>query len=257
MNDNLELYIIDLDGTIYVDNKLIDGALNFVENLKQAKKKFCFFTNNDSKASTEFIKKLKNMNIDINKDNFYTSGLATIDYINSHYKNERVYLMGTESLKNEFVNHGINLVESDPQIVVVSFDTELTYEKLDKVCHYVRCGVKYIATHPDYNCPTSYGFAPDTGSFIKLIEASTRRFPDVVLGKPNKALGEVLCARFNVFPRNVAMVGDRLMTDMEFANKCGFKSYLVLSGETTLKAYKDSKIKVTYLVNSVKDIIIE
>lgn len=254
-NINIDLFIFDLDGTIYLGNKLIDGALDFINELKNSSTKFCFFTNNDSKSSDFFINKLKNMGIKINKTNFYTAGLATIDYINMHYKNKPVYLLGTKSLKNEFSTNGIKLDDENPEIVVISYDTELTYEKLDKACYYIRNGAKYIATHPDYNCPTQSGFSPDTGSFIKLIEASTGRLPDIILGKPNKNLGKVICDKYKVFPERVAMVGDRLMTDMKFAINCGFKSVLVLSGETTLEMFRNSKLKLDMVVDSVKSLI--
>lgn len=252
---DVNLYIMDLDGTIYLGNKMIDGSLDFINKLRKENKKFCFFTNNDSKASTEFMKKLINMGIEITNENFYTAGLATIDYLNDNFKNKPVYLLGTNSLKEEFKLHNINLVEENPEIVVVSYDTELTYEKLDKTCHYIRNGAYYIATHPDYNCPTPYGYAPDTGSYIALIKQSTNRMPDLLNGKPNKALGEIICKRFNEKSENVAMIGDRLMTDMRLAINCGFKSILVLSGESTREDLLESDLKVDLVINSVKDLI--
>lgn len=251
---DINLFIMDLDGTIYLGDKIIEGSLEFIEKLKKENKKFCFFTNNDSKASTEFMKKLYNMNIDFTNENFYTAGLATIDYINDKFKGKSVYLLGTESLKNEFRAHNINLVEENPDIVVVAYDTELTYQKLDRVCHYIRNGAYYIATHPDYNCPTQYGYAPDTGSYIALIKQSTNRIPDLLNGKPNKALGEIICKRFNENPKNVAMIGDRLMTDMKLAINCGFKSILVLSGESTKDDLNNSGLNIDLVVDSIKDL---
>lgn len=253
--DNINLYVMDLDGTIYVSNKMIDGSLDFINKLKKENKKFCFFTNNDSKASYEFMKRLENMGIKIESENFYTAGLATIDYLNDKFNGKKVYLMGTESLKKEFIAHGINLVDTDPEIVVVSYDTEITYEKLDRTCHYIRNGAYYIATHPDYNCPTSYGYAPDLGSYIALIKQSTGRMPDLLNGKPNKALGDIICKRFNEKPENVAMIGDRLMTDMQFAINCNFTSILTLSGESTIEDLKSSGLNVSMVINSVKDLI--
>ncbi|MBQ7308487.1 MAG: HAD-IIA family hydrolase [Clostridia bacterium] len=252
---DIDLFIMDLDGTIYLGNKIIDGSLDFVNILKKENKKFCFFTNNDSKASTEFMKKLFDMGFSFTEENFYTAGLATIDYLNDKFLGKSVYLLGTESLKNEFRKHNINLVDTDPDIVVVAYDTELTYQKLDRACHYIRNGAYYIATHPDYNCPTNYGYAPDTGSYIALIKQSTNRMPDLLNGKPNKELGEIICKRFNKESHKVAMIGDRLMTDMRLAINCGFKSILVLSGESTMEDYKQSGIGVDIVVNSVKDLL--
>ena len=252
---DIDLFIMDLDGTIYLGNKIIDGSLDFVNMLKKENKKFCFFTNNDSKASTEFMKKLFDMGISFTEENFYTAGLATIDYLNDKFLGKSVYLLGTESLKNEFRKHNINLVDTDPDIVVVAYDTELTYQKLDRACHYIRNGAYYIATHPDYNCPTNYGYAPDTGSYIALIKQSTNRMPDLLNGKPNKELGEIICKRFNKESSKVAMIGDRLMTDMKLAINCGFKSILVLSGESTMEDYKQSGLDIDIVVDSVKDLL--
>ena len=252
---DIELYIMDLDGTVYLGNNIIDGSRNFVEKLKKQGKKFCFFTNNDSKASTEFMQKLINMGFVFNDENFYTAGLATIDYLNDKFPHRPVYLLGTESLKREFLKYGINLVEENPEIVVIAYDTELTYKKLDRACHYIRNGAYYIATHPDYNCPMTYGYAPDTGSYVALIKQSTGRNPDFMNGKPNKELGEIICKRFGVPKEKVAMIGDRLMTDMRLGINCGFKSIRVLSGESTLEDKEKSGLEIDLVINSVKDLI--
>ncbi len=251
---NIKLFLIDFDGTIYLGNKPIDGAVEFVEKLKASHIDFCFLTNNNSRSRDFYVAKLARMGIVVSKDNIYTSGMATVEYLHQNYAGKKVYLMGTKLLQKEFKKGGIALDYKKPDLVVVAYDTELTYKMLDGACHFIRNGKPYIATHPDLNCPTEYGFAPDVGSYISLIKTSTGRLPDVIVGKPNKPLADAILSKFNYKNKDIAMIGDRLMTDIAFGNNNKLTSVLVKSGETTQSMYDASDIKATVVIDSVKNI---
>lgn len=252
---DIELFLLDLDGTIYLGNRMIEGAHDFLRKIKEAGKRYCFLTNNSSKSSSDYLKKLHSLGIDAGPDEILTSGAAAIGYLKKNHPSAKVFLMGTRSLTEEFEGEGINLVEHDPDIVMISYDIELDYEKLCKTCLFLRQGPFYISTHPDINCPSQRGSLPDAGSFIALIEKSTGRLPDVICGKPNAVMAQAVEEKFELESRQIAMVGDRLTTDMAFAINNGFASILVLTGETDRKLLNESGIKPDYVFDSVRDII--
>lgn len=252
---NIKLFLIDFDGTTYVDTKLIDGATDFLKDVEKQNKKFCFITNNSSVSVDYYVKKLHKLGIVVDKSKVYSSSTATINFLKQKYSNKKIFLLGTKLLKKEFVQNGIRVVDTNPDVVVVAYDTELTYKKLDLACLYIRKGLPYIATHPDNNCPKLYGFAPDVGSFISLIKTSTNREPDEIIGKPNKIMAKEILSQFKVKKSEVAMIGDRLVTDIAFANNNGMTSIAVLTGETTREILKKSNIKPNITVNSIKDLI--
>ena len=254
---DVECFLLDMDGTIYLGNDLIEGAKEFLEELESQNKKYIFMTNNSSKSKTTYVEKLKKLGIHCDIDNIFTSGEATAIYLTEKNENPKVFLLGTKDLEEEFLNHGITLVnntDEKPDYVVLGFDTTLTYDKLWKACDYLRDGVPYIATHPDLNCPLEGGkYMPDTGSMIKLIEASTGKLP-YIIGKPNQGIVEAISNKFNINKSTMAMVGDRLYTDVLLGENANITSVLVLSGETTINDLEKSDINPTYVFNSVKDI---
>ncbi len=252
---NKKLFLIDLDGTTYLDNKLIDGAKRFVEKLKSNKKSFCFLTNNNSKSRKVYVKKLNKLGIKITPENIYTSGMATISYLQKNYADKKVFLLGTKALKAEFADAKIKLDLVDPEVVVVAYDTELVYKNLDMACYFIRKGLPFIATHPDINCPVVHGFAPDVGSFLSLIKTSTFRDPDIIIGKPFAPIAQSVLLKYDVKPSDIVMIGDRLTTDIQFAKNNGLTSVLVLSGETTKNLYEKSTIKADIVINSIKDLL--
>lgn len=254
---DVECFLLDMDGTIYLGNDLIDGAKEFLEQLESQNKQYIFMTNNSSKSKKTYVEKLKKLGINCNIDNIFTSGEATAIYLTEEKKNPKVFLLGTKDLEEEFLNHNIELVNDNnenPDYVVLGFDTTLTYDKVWKACDYIRNGVKYIATHPDLNCPLEGGkYMPDTGSMIKMIEASTEKLP-YIIGKPNKGIVEAICKKFNIDKSSMAMVGDRLYTDVKLGINSGITSVLVLSGEATMEDLEKSDVNPTYVFDSVKDI---
>lgn len=253
--NNIKLFLMDMDGTVYVGGDKIEGAFEALDALREKGKTVCFVTNNSSRSNQTYVENLAKMDVNITPDEIYTSGEATCEFLNRKHAGEKVFLLATEDVYNEFKSFGIPLVENDPDIVVICFDTSLTYEKLNKACQYIYQGKMYVATHPDTNCPAPISPMPDVGSFIALIEAAIGKKPDVVVGKPNREMAESIVAKYGVERHEIAMVGDRLYTDILFGVDNGFNSILVMTGETTPSMLKESGIQPTLVLTTFKDIL--
>lgn len=255
MNEKLKqvkCFLLDMDGTVYLGNQLIDGAIDAV-NRMNAFSRAMFLTNNSSAARADYEKKLRRMGFPVTVDDIFTSGNATVEYLSSEYADKKIFLFGNDNLRAEFLRGGITLEEENPDLVVVGFDTTFDYPRLEKLCDFIRGGVPYITTHADINCPKEGGFKPDVGSFIALIEKSTGVSPLLVCGKPNRPIGKSVERLLGLKSHEIAMVGDRLCTDMQFALNNGFVSVLVLSGETTLADYEKSGMHLDVVLDSIAD----
>lgn len=226
-----DLFVLDMDGTFYLGNKIIEGALAFLAAVEKAGKSYLFFTNNSSKTSEDYILKLRKMNCKIKREKILTSGDVTIQYLQKNYKGKAVFLVGTRALWKSFEKAGIRLTKETPDIVVVGFDTSLTYKKLERACTYVRNGALFLATHPDINCPVEGGFIPDCGAFCSVITLSSGKKPKY-LGKPFKETVDMILERTGAQREKTAFVGDRLYTDVAAGIANGAKGILVLTGET-------------------------
>ena len=255
--NNIGCYALDMDGTIYLGEQWIDGARDFLEALEARGKQYVFLTNNSSKNADVYVKKLAKMGFPVTKEKIVTSGQATIGFLNRKYPGRRVFLLGNEILTAEFREAGFILTEEEPEVVVVGFDTTLDYAKMCKVCDFVRMGLPYVATHPDFNCPTETGFIPDAGAIHAFIHASAFRYPDHVIGKPNREIMDYMLARTGAARELTAMVGDRLYTDVYGGVKNGMTGILVLSGEATLADVEQSEIKPHFIFPSLKEMIAE
>ena len=248
-------FALDMDGTIYLGEKWIDGAMDFLQAVEQAGKKYIFLTNNSSKNAKAYVDKLGRMGLVVDESKIVTSGQATIAYLKNHFPGKRVFLLGNELLQEEFEVAGIALEEEHPDVVVTAFDTSLTYAKMCKVCDFVREGLPYLATHPDYNCPTEAGFIPDAGAIHAFINASAFRYPDHIIGKPNGDIMDYLAMRAGVTKEQTAMIGDRLYTDVAAGVNNGYTGILVLSGEAGMKDVEESEVIPDLIFSSVKDMI--
>lgn len=255
MISQIHCFALDMDGTIYLDERWIDGAVDFLRRIEDTGRNYVFVTNNSSKNAEVYVDKLHRMGLEVGADKIVTSGQATIYYLQRHYPGAKVFLLGNSLLQEEFVQSGITLVEENPDMVVTAFDTSLDYNKMCKVCDYVRAGLPYLATHPDYNCPTEKGFIPDIGAIHAFIHASAFRFPDRIIGKPNGDIIDYLTSRVSVERDKIAMVGDRLYTDIAAGRRNGLKSILVLSGEASMDDVKQADVLPHMIFESVKDII--
>ena len=231
-----ELYIFDMDGTVYLGGKPFDFAIRFIKNLKESGKRVLFFTNNASHTDAFYIAKLNRMGFEVSENEIMTSGDVTVEYLNRHRSGKSVYLVGVDELVDDFSNKGINLVDGKSEsadIVVTSFDTTLTYEKLDNACRLIRNGAEFLSTHPDFNCPTETGFIPDSGAITAFVTASTGKLP-TYFGKPYRETIEMICEATGVDREKMCIFGDRLYTDIALGKKFGVTSVLVLSGETQM-----------------------
>ena len=244
-----------MDGTIYLGKKLLPGAKEFLGLLDARKVKYLFLTNNSSKSAEQYVRKLKSFGIETSEEQILTSGEATALYLHGSHAGSKLYVVGTSSLEEEFLTHDFLIGDQDPDIVVLGFDTTLTYEKLWKICDFIRAGKPYIATHPDVNCPTENGFMPDIGSFMSLIHASTGRWPDKIIGKPHEAMIEAIQQKTGIERNVIAMVGDRLYTDIAMG-KAGICTILVLSGEAKEADIAAAEIKPNFVMKDLSELVI-
>lgn len=245
----IKVFALDMDGTIYLGKTLFPFTPAFLEGLSKAGKKFVFLTNNSSKNAGDYYVKLTGMGLPVEKSQIYTSGDATIEYLNKIKPQARVYLMGTKNLCEDFERSGFSLVEDNPDFVVLGFDLTFTYQKFDKGARFIRNKVPFIATHPDLNCPMEdKDMIPDCGALSAAFTAATGVKPKVV-GKPNQEMLEGLLKRVNVKKEELCLMGDRLMTDIRMGRNFGILSILVLTGEASREDVKKSDV--------VPDLILE
>jgi 4-nitrophenyl phosphatase len=244
------LFVLDMDGTFYLGNRLLEGSLDFLERLKAKGGDFLFFTNNSSRTAPFYRKKLESMGCPVDEGSIVTSGDVTIRFIMENYRDAGVYLVGTDLLKESFVRGGVKLTDDGPDIVVLGFDTSLTYEKIERACYFIRRGAIFIATHPDLNCPTEDDFIPDCGSMCALVTASTGVEP-MYLGKPFKETIDMIKLITGRSDDEIAFVGDRLYTDIAIGVNNGITSILVLTGETSLSDVERSQIKPDFVFDSL------
>lgn len=255
LTEQTKVFLLDMDGTIYFDETPIGDMIDTLKRMREAGKKLVYFTNNSSKTPEEYVSKLKRIGFWDERDLVYTSGMATAEYIKEFYPGKKVYLVGTDALKEDFKRYGIHLVEEKPDICVLAYDTSLTFEKLRKINQYIVEGALYLATHPDAVCPSKDVFPPDVGSFIALLEVSSGRRPDVVCGKPYTTMGDCIKRKLGVSADKIAMVGDRLHTDIRFGVNNGFHTVLVMSGETTEEIRASSPDRAEAVLDSLNDIV--
>lgn len=231
---------LDMDGTIYLGNTLFPYTLDFLKTLDEIGIGYSFLTNNPTRSVADYIKKLAKLGIKATEDNMYTTSLAAIDYIKKHYLDaKRLFLLGTESMIEQFRKAGFESCADDPNdvpdVLVVAFDPSLVYSRLCRASWWATQGIPYIATNPDRVCPTELQTVlVDCGSICKCIETATGRCPDIVLGKPDPNMLYGIMNKYGLQPEEIAMVGDRIYTDTATAHNAGACGVLVLSGETTM-----------------------
>lgn len=251
----IRCFLLDMDGTFYLGDRLIEGSLDFLAALERTGRTARFLTNNSSKSASVYAQKLERMGVDEKYRDVMTSGHAAAHYCLKHYPGGKCYLLGNPMLAEELTAMGLQLTEDDPDYVLVAFDTTLDYAKMCKVCDFIRYGKPYIATHPDYNCPTETGFIPDMGAIMAFIEASTGRKADIILGKPYGGIVEEALSRTGFSLDEMAMVGDRLYTDVATGVNHGMTGILVLSGEATMADVETSDVKPHLIFGKLADMI--
>jgi len=247
-------FIFDMDGTFYLGDRMVPGADAFARSLAAHGLDYRFFTNNSSNSEEVCMAKLAKMGFPVEPGRVVLSSDVAADYLNTHCPGARVYLLGNERLTADMERAGIRLVQEEPDLILLGFDTTLNYEKIVKAANWIAAGLPYYATHPDRNCPMAGCFWPDTGSMIALFEASARRRP-VVLGKPMRTTVDYLTRLLRCAPEELAFVGDRLETDVAIAADHGIPSVLVLTGVTSRADYEaQTQVKAGLVVESLADL---
>ena len=252
---NVKCFLLDMDGTFYLGNNLIEGSLDFLAALKRTGRTARFLTNNSSKSASVYAEKLKKMNVPEEYRDVISSGHAAARYCLKNFPGKKGYLLGTPQLREELLGMGLEFVEDDPDYVLVAFDTTLDYAKMTKVCDFVREGRPYVATHPDYNCPTETGYIPDMGAIMAFIKASAGRDADIIIGKPYAGIVEEALYRTGYTKEEMAMCGDRLYTDVATGVNFGILGILVLSGEATMDDVAVSDVQPHMIFGKLADMI--
>lgn len=253
---NKKLFLLDMDGTIYLDNILFEYSLDFLNAILDRNYKYIFLTNNSSKSVSDYIKKLTALGIKVKESNFLTSAQATLYYLLDNYRNKKIYVLGTESFKKELIDGGLNITDiydNDIECLVVGFDTELTYSKLIDSCKLLNKNIDFIATNPDLVCPTSFGYIPDCGSICNMLEIATNRQP-IYIGKPQPTMVDLAIRNSNFTKEETIIIGDRLYTDIACGINAGITTGVVLTGETKYEDLKNTKFKPDYIFADIKSI---
>lgn len=251
----IKLFLLDMDGTIYLDNDLFEGVTDFLDYIKSIGGRYIFLTNNSSKSVDKYIEKLASLGISSTAEDFLTSTDATILYLNKkNYK--KIYAFGTESFKNQL--SGANLpitdkLEDEIDCLCMGFDTELTFKKLEDACILLGKGVDYIATNPDWVCPTWYGFVPDCGSVSEMLYNATKRRPTFI-GKPEPTMAVLAMEKTGFTAKETALIGDRLYTDIACGVNADITSIFVLSGEGTMEDLEKSEVKPDFIYDHIKTV---
>lgn len=252
-----KLWLFDMDGTIYEENRLFDGTLDLFREIRETGGQYKLLTNNSSRSVEAYVEKVTKMNIPATRDDFFTSVQATVLYLKDHHPGELVYAQGTRSFIEELKQSGIRVTEEenhDATVILVGFDTELTFEKMRRTTKMLT-GFKgaYIAANLDFVCPTDYGFVPDCGSMCIGYRYATGLSPKVI-GKPEPTMIDIACQMTGIPKEEAVMIGDRLYTDIASGVNAGITTICVLSGEAKLDEIHAYEKQPTYIFQSVKEI---
>ncbi len=254
-------FALDLDGTLYLGGKLFDATIPFLNLLNERRIGRTFFTNNSSRSTKQYVKKLNALGILATSEDVYSSTSSTLDYLREERPTvKRIYLLGTQGLAEEFTENGFEICDDrttiEPDAVIVGFDPAMNFERACKAAWWIKHGKPFIATHCDLTCPTDQPTIwIDCGSVCRMLTAATGREPDAVLGKPNPRMVRGAMRRHDVKPDQLAVVGDRLYTDIAMARAAGALGILVLSGETTAEEAKQANPQPDLIVNGIADLM--
>lgn len=252
-----KLFLLDMDGTLYLGDNLFDGTVDFLKQVRANGGRYVFVTNNSSKGADAYVAKLKRLGIESTAEDFYTSTDATILYIQQKLSGRKFYVVGTRSFINQLKEAEINVTEElseDITGLIISNDNELTFKKLEEACIILgRENIEYIATNPDWVCPTAFGYVPDCGSFAEMLFKSTGRKP-YFIGKPRPDMLLLSMDKFGYSAEETVMIGDRVYTDIASGYNAGIDTVFVLSGEGTLDDAKSSDTPPTYIMQNIKEV---
>ena len=245
-----------MDGTLYLSDQLFDGTLAFLSYVRGHGGKPVFLTNNSSTGVDAYLEKMHRLGIPCEASEFFTSVDAAIEYL-SEDRDKKIYLFGTRSFYTQMEQAGFRVtttLEPDIDILLCGFDTELTFQKLEDACILLGRGVRFVATNPDWVCPTDYGYVPDCGSVCQMLFHATGRTPEVI-GKPQPDMALLAMSRAGASPEETILIGDRIYTDIACGAAAGIDTILVLSGESTMETLNQSEIKPTYVMQDIRQVL--
>ena len=249
-----ELFILDMDGTLYLGDDVFEGAVDFIHTLERTGKQYIYLTNNSSRAGADYIGRLRRLGFPCEKENVFTSGMATGLYLQQNYPGKKCCVVGTKAFREELERYGAQIDDENAEVVVVGFDTELVYRELERAVHFLRRGAPFIAANPDWVCPMPHDeVLPDCGSICALLTASSGVEP-FYIGKPNRNIVDVIAKERGIHNSRICCVGDRLYTDIAVAQNAETVSVLVLSGETDEKMVRETERKPSYVLSDVRAI---
>ncbi len=255
MIKNAKLFLFDLDGTVYLDGELIGNAKQTLQFLRGQGAKIVYLTNNSSRDKNAYVERLKSIGILESGDIVYSSLECAVDYYKRNRAGKKVYVLSPDSVKKYLINQGMEIVSEEDylsaDIILLAFDTELTYDKIKKANDLMVLGKEYIATHPDSVCPAKGISIPDVGAMMQMFKASSGREADIILGKPYGYMVDYLLESIDADKSQTFMVGDRLYTDIKFGIDAGLNTILVLSGETSISEYEKSGLEVTHVLKDI------
>ncbi len=254
---NIDLFLFDMDGTLYLGNQLYTFTKELLQTIREKGKRYLFMTNNSARSAVDYVAKLERLGIAAEVADFITSSQATIWYLERHHAKAVLYVCGTESLKEELRRAGFEVTEDTEAAtcIVIGNDTELTFKKLDDISRMLCTReMPYIATNPDWVCPTEYGSVPDCGSFCEMLFRATGKRPQFI-GKPEALMPELAMERLGVAKEHTAVVGDRIYTDIKSGINAGTFSILVMSGETTEAILQASEEKPDLVLKDAGEIL--
>lgn len=251
-----KLFLLDMDGTIYLDNDLFDGTIDFLSEVKARGGRYLFVTNNSSKSVDAYVSKLNKIGIPACEDDFLTSTDATILYLQDKFPGRKFYSFGTKSFTNQLKSAGIDVVtdiEDGIFGIVMGNDNELSFKKLEDACKLLLGDIEYIATNPDWVCPTAFGYVPDCGSVAEMLWRATGKRPHFI-GKPQPEMLLLAMEKFGYSKEESVMIGDRVYTDIAAGYNAGIDTIFVLSGEGTVSDAENSDTKPTYVMKNIREV---
>lgn len=262
MDDSLKkkkLFLLDIDGTVSLDKEWIDGALEFLNLVREQGGKYIFITNNSTKGIKDYVDKYTKMGLQVDQTNFLTASYVTGYFLKQHYKQELLYILGTKSFLQELQSFGLNVTEEITSnkiaAAVVGFDSELTYKKVTDICQLLqtRDDVKYYATNKDLACPTGFGFIPDCGAICSMIGHAVKREPEF-LGKPNPMMVTMALDMYGYSLEETLVIGDRLYTDIACGLNANADTLLVFTGEAKEQDLETTEYQPKYYCNTIKEL---
>lgn len=251
-----KLFLLDMDGTLYLDNDVFPHCLDFLQTVKKNGGTYLYMTNNSSKSVDKYVEKMNSIGIPATAGEFFTSTDAACVFLKNNYHGKKIYALGTASFREQLTKAGFPVtdhLEDDIDCLLMGYDTELVYRKLEDACILLNRDIAYYATNPDWVCPTAYGYVPDCGSVAEMLYRATKKRP-YFIGKPEPAIAQLAIKKAGCRPEDAVLIGDRIYTDIACGVNAGITTVLVFSGETTREDWEKSDIKPTFTCDGIADV---